>query len=148
MGAWFSSVMLDIYDQPPDLTGKVCEAFWYQEYWYQGQRTHVPYIHFLKIKGGGWHRFFFEYGSLFWKEYDARDEVTTTINDQFHFPQFDLSNQIPIVGRAITKITVADRGDREDLILSFENQIDVVLENDGDDNGSLSVVLNGHRHTV
>ncbi len=137
--------MLDIVDNPPDLTEKVCEAFRCQQFWHQGQLTDEFSVLFLKVRKGQWHRFFFDCGSLFWKTYEATDEVNTKLSDEFHYPQVDLSNRVPVVGRAITNINVKDWGDKVGLILSFEGHIEVILENNSKDESSLSIVINGHR---
>jgi hypothetical protein len=126
--------MLDIHGTIPNILGSTCEALIKQEYWYQGKKTADVHVLFLKIKNGKWQRFFFDCGTLCWKEVDAVDvfepKVWEPSPDDYRFPQTEIGYQNGLIDQVIEHVNLTQLPSSQwpELHIHFSNGILLILQ--------------------
>ena len=125
--------MVDVHGMIPNVLGSTCEALIKQEYWYQGKRTADVHILFLKIKDGKWQRFFFDCGTLCWKEVDAVDVFDSKMwepsPDDYRFPQVDIGHQHGLIKQVIEQVNLIQLPSSQwpELHIRFSSGVVLVL---------------------
>ena len=117
----------------PDLSGSVCTGFVREEYWFKGNKKDGYCVLNLQTNGRDWHRFFFDYGTLFWQTSDALHEPNTTIHDMYHNPLVDeMARNGTLRGRSIEAMVPIDKGALSELQVRFSGGITLVLQEEND----------------
>lgn len=125
--------MVDIYGTIPNILGSTCETLIKQEYWYQGKKWADVHILFLKIKDGKWQRFFFDCGTLCWREVSAPDvfdpKQWEPSPDDYRFPQSEIGHKTGLIGQIIEQINPIQPSTSKwpELHIHFSNGIILVL---------------------
>jgi hypothetical protein len=114
----------------PNLGGRTCEALIRQEFWLESVKAVEINVLYLKIKDEAWHRFFFDCGTLFWREVNAPDTHQTPPNDLCHYPHVEIGTELGIVGQVIETAELIEQKGVSEIHLLFRNVALLVLHHE------------------
>ncbi|MCB9171988.1 MAG: hypothetical protein H6637_03610 [Ardenticatenales bacterium] len=90
----------ELNGEPPDLSGKICQGLYREEYWFEGDLIEPATILYLKFDGQ-WHRLYFDFGIIFWRLEDELPESFDVPEEGWSFKMIDVNRTIPVVGRCL-----------------------------------------------
>jgi hypothetical protein len=95
---------LEINGSQPTLTGQTCEEILCQEYWYRGELKNPANVIHLRC-GGRWHRLYFDWGVVFWREDgDEPAGYCEWKEGDDEFRTVDIGKQLDLCGRVVESV--------------------------------------------
>jgi hypothetical protein len=83
---------LEINGEPPRLDGKRCDAIRCQEYWHGGRLVEPVNVAFLCFEGR-WHRLYFDFGVVFWRDADGGPKPYRAPEIDSDYPVIDVAEE-------------------------------------------------------
>jgi len=120
-----------IVGEVPNLQGKRIDRLVLQEFWYSGKLEEEANVSYLNIEGD-WHRLYFDYGVIFWKESKEEDMAIEPFEDDSgelnQFKLRDFGKEDGIEGKVIEAMTLESDTQTANVKMTFADGSSLVFE--------------------
>jgi hypothetical protein len=123
---------VEIHGDPPEASGRVCEALLAEQYCVNGRPVEEVDAIFLKV-AGRWHSLDIDCGIIFWDQLDARPEGEPP-GPEIVYALVDLGQMLGLNTQVLDRVEAFPREDGgSEVLLTFRDGATLVFANNGDD---------------